>query len=163
MILLLLLNLVWAYQSNVCPATLNVTKLDLIDSHRGLIPLNQKIKIRMVSKTSDAFELRLYGSDGHALLFKGSDLSATGIFTYYEVKNIEATHNKILVEIWLIKKDYLKIGIGLFALVTIVILIVFKRDHYVSQAALIVLLLFEAINTTEYEKISDKVIKKYLF
>lgn len=166
MILPILWYMLWAvsaYRIDYCPANLNQTKIHLQDKYEDTIQSDQKFKLHFVSKTNIPFELRLYTTDGVQLCYKGTDVSSTGHFTYYEIKNTGDQFNKILLEMRPIEKSSVRLLIGLFALVSIGILIIFKRDHYVSQAVLIILLMIEIWNTSDYERISEKVIKKYLF
>ena len=156
----------WAahgYRIDTCPAQLNQTKIKLHHEYQGVLPSDSKLKLRFVSKSNVPFELTLYTTDGQRLFYKGTDLSMSGAFTYVQIKNTSDNFNPILLEMWTIETDYVRYAIGLFSLVAIGVLIVFKRDHYVSQAVLIILLLVEIWNTSDYEKISEKVIKKYLF
>jgi len=140
----------------------NQTKFKLqSDPVGGSIDFPTKIKIVLSGKSP--FETILYTTTGIPLRFKGTKVSYTGNPTFYVIKNIDSEPNKITLDIYEIDTDWTKIcTIGL-AIGTIFVLVLYKREHWMSQICLIILLTIEIFKTSDYDRIADRIIHKILF
>ena len=151
--------------SLICSVTVSIslqnrTKLRVSDSIEGII--NTPHKVKLVFYAKDPFHLTLYTTSGVPLYFKGLNVSYTGNPTYYVLKS-DVLNNKIIFDMYTVGTDWLKIITTSLAVSAMFILIVYKRDHKISQLCLFVLLSIEIYKTSEYDKIADRIIHKILF
>lgn len=137
----------------------NRTKLRItLDPIEGLI--NTSHKVKLVFYAQKPFHLVLYTTNGIPLHFKGVNVSYTGNPTYYVINSVP---NKIIFEMYTIGTDWIKVISIFLAVCAMFILIMYKREHKISQLCLFILLLIEVYKTSEYDKIADRIIHKILF
>jgi hypothetical protein len=154
-IILILFVTVYSFQ--------NKTKLKLHDKKiMGII--NAKDKVKIILTGTHPFETKLYTTSGIPLYFKGRRVSYTGHPTFYEIQNIDIDiPNKITLEIYEIETDWAKICTTILSICTIFILVIYKRDHVISQICLVTLLIIEMIRGSDYSKVADRIFHKILF
>lgn len=140
----------------------NTTKIKLqSESIQGLIDIDGKIKI--VFKSDKPFELTLYTSTGVPLVYKGVYSSYVGYPTYYQINSIDGIKTKVIMEIYTIERNIFKVVTTIISVLSMSVLILYKRDHIVSQVALIILLVVELYQSSDFDRISDRIIHKILF
>ena len=127
----------------------------------GVIDVQSKVKIVLTSKKP--FEMILYTTTGVPLYFKGTRVSYTGIPTFYQINNIAGESNKITFDIYEIETDWVKIFTILISIITIFTLILYKREHRISQFCLMILLAIQIFRNSDYDKMADLIIHKVLF
>jgi len=67
------------------------------------------------------------------------------------------------MDIYIINLDWIKLLSIIISIVTMFILVKFKRDHWLAQFCLINLLIYEIIRSSDYDKVADRIIHKILF
>ncbi len=146
---------------SVC-GTLNTTMIKTKDELiQGSINIHSKSKVVFSSRKS--FELTLYTDKGDILRYKGYDVAYVGHPTWYEIKSVYPGTLKVNMDIYAIETDINKILVSIIAVVSMSILILYKRDHVLSQVALLILLSIELYKTSDYTRIADRIIHKILF
>lgn len=144
----------------MCTSLQHRTKLRVsTDPIEGVINISHKVKC--IFYAQQPFHLVLYTTSGTPLHFKGLNVSYTGNPTYYVLQS--EPKNKIIFEMYTIGTDWIKLISTFLAVSAMFILIVYKRDHKISQLCLFVLLSIEIYRTSEYDKIADRIIHKILF
>jgi hypothetical protein len=141
----------------------NRTKLlIMLDPIEGII--NTPHKVKLLFHAHKPFHLILYTTNGIPLHFKGIFVSYIGNPTYYVIKSLDfKVPNKIIFEMYTIGTDWIKVISIFLAVCAMFILIMYKREHKISQLCLFILLLIEVYKTSEYDKIADRIIHKILF
>lgn len=142
-------------------ASCNRIKLKITGSTEDVINVSTKVKIVFTSK--NPFELILYTATGTPLQFKGLKASYVGIPTYYQINNLNNTSVKITMDVYEMDTDWIKISTLVTAIVTLFILIMYKRDYQLSQIFLIILMTIRLVQTQDYEKTAERIIHKILF
>lgn len=128
---------------------------------QDIINVTNKVKITFMG--NKPFELMLYTTTGVPLHYKGIKVSYIGFPLYYHINNIGVGTNKVSMTIQEVEWDLFKYIITVISICSIIILITFKREHKSSQFALVILLSIEIYRTSDYDRISDRIIHKILF
>jgi hypothetical protein len=127
-----------------------------------MIPRTDK-DIKIVFNGTIPFHLKLYTESGNVLYFKSNYVTYKGRPTYYEIANLYAGPNKIVLEIYSIQPNYIKILLQIISIVAFGVLIFYKRDSSIAQIVLALAFSLEMITSSSYDTISQRIFRKILF
>ena len=142
----------------------NGTKIRLgTESIGGLIvDAGEKLKVEFTSKKP--FHLTLYTHNGIPLQYRNTHVSYTGKPTYYQISNLDnECPIKVLFKIYRIEPNWLIIIFQLLTICAIIALVHYRRDHRISQMLLFSLLAIKIYESSDYDKIAERIFHKILF
>lgn len=143
-------------------SSLTKIKLNTDSPYNGI--LNHSSHHKYVFQSETPFSLVIYPTDGKPLYYKSTYVSFVGYASYYEIKGLdENIKTKVIFEIFDIEPDWIVIITHILSIIAIGILILFKRESKVAKIILLIILILEIYNATDYNKISKRIVHKILF
>jgi hypothetical protein len=83
--------------------------------------------------------------------------------TWYEIESLTSNKVRVYMDIYPVEVDMWKLLVSAISVIAVILTITLKREHTLSKVALIILLSISIYSTHDYEKISERVIRKILF
>jgi len=141
-----------------------LTKIKIYTDSPKSSVLNHTSKYKYVFQSEEPFSLVIYPTDGKPLYYKSIYVSYVGHASYYEITSLdENIKTKVIFEIFDIEPDWIVIITHILLIVAIGILILFKREAKVAKIILLIILILEIYNASDYSKISKRIVHKILF